>query len=151
MVTQKGSSKGTLHGSFHERDSFLRLRVEYLASCLLSFIKRLEFLAPKFPGPAIGKDGTRRISKRCSPKDVPNGRLCLSSTRGHSPKLTCRTAGSDGLMGVGVSSALIRDIMRPARKLQHFSKHSDLEENKNLSEMCGQPSLNTDVITRGSS
>lgn len=77
--------------------------------------------------------------------------LCLSSTQGHSPKLTRRTLEVTGLMGVGVSSALIRDIMRPTRKLQHFSKHSDLEENKNLSEMCGQPSLNTDVITRGSS
>lgn len=84
-------------------------------------------------------------------KVFPDGRLCLSSTQGHSPKLTRRTAGSDKAGGGGVSSALIRDILRPARKLQHFSKHSDLEENKNLSEMCDQPSLNTDVINRGSS
>lgn len=71
MVTQKGPSEGTWHGSFHEWDPFLCLRVGYLASCLLHCIKRLEFLAPKFPGPEMGKDSARRISKRCSPKGVP--------------------------------------------------------------------------------
>lgn len=34
-------------------------------------------------------------------KVFPDGRLCLSSTQGHSPKLTRRTAGSDKAGGGG--------------------------------------------------
>lgn len=97
MVTQKGPSEGTWHGSFHEWDSFLRLRVEYLASCLSLLYQEAWVPCTRVSWSWNGEGWCKEhILRGVLQKMFPMAD-CASVAHGDTAQniIMCRTAGSD--------------------------------------------------------